>query len=86
MEAALEEGYRAVCTSRNWPARLGGNKISRVCIHADTSGHEFEGLLARDLSPYAARSVREAMVYLPKQILLRLNPAILTVQQLGGQE
>lgn len=86
MEAALEAGYGAVCTSRNWPARLGRNKISRVCIHAATSRHEFEGLLARRLSPYALRSLREAMLYLPKQILLRLNPASLSVRELGGQE
>jgi peptidoglycan/xylan/chitin deacetylase (PgdA/CDA1 family) len=86
MEAALEAGYRAVCNSRNWPAQLGENKISRVCIHANTGRREFEGLLARDLSPYAARSVREALLYFPRQILLRLKPGFLAVQVARGQE
>lgn len=77
LEAAIAVGYRAVCTSRNWPARLGEIPISRVSIHSHTSRREFEGLLANELSVYATRTVREALLYLPKQILLRINPAIL---------
>jgi peptidoglycan/xylan/chitin deacetylase (PgdA/CDA1 family) len=85
-EVALEEGFRAVCTSRNWPTRLGQTRIGRASIQSDTDSREFVGLLARDLSAYAARSVREALLYLPKLILLRLKPALLTVQAPGGQE
>jgi peptidoglycan/xylan/chitin deacetylase (PgdA/CDA1 family) len=82
--AARKEGYRAVCTSRNWPAQPCDTQIARVCIHSHTDSQEFEGLLARDFSPYAVRSVREALLYLPKQILLRLKPNRLAAQAAGG--
>jgi peptidoglycan/xylan/chitin deacetylase (PgdA/CDA1 family) len=83
--ASRKEGYRAVCTSRNWPTQLGQTQIGRVSIHSHTDSREFEGLLTCDLSLYAARSVREALLYLPKQILLRLKPAFLAAQAPGGQ-
>jgi peptidoglycan/xylan/chitin deacetylase (PgdA/CDA1 family) len=86
LSAAREEGYRAVCTSRNWPANLGNTQIGRVSIHSDTDAGEFASLLARDLSLYAARSAREAFLYLPKQALLRLKPGLLTVQTSGSQQ
>lgn len=85
ISAAHEQGYRSVCTSQNWPATLGTIQIGRVSIHSDTDAGEFAGLLARDLSLYAARSAREAFLYLPKQVLLRLKPGLLTVQTSGSQ-
>lgn len=86
VEEALSQGYRAVCTSRTWPARLGEAEINRVAIHCRTDLGKFKGLLARQFWPYAAASLRQGLVYLPKQLLLRLNPAALTVQVSGGAQ
>ncbi len=83
---ALSEGYRAVCTSRPWPARMGKAEISRMAIHRQMSCRKFESLLARKIWPYAAASLRQALLYLPKQLLLRLNPAALTVPASGAAQ
>lgn len=83
VDQALSEGYRAVCTSRPWPARMGEVEISRMAIHRQMSSRRFGSLLAGEIWPYAAASFRQALLYLPKQLLLRLNPAALTVRAPG---
>ncbi len=80
---ALSGGYSAVCTSRPWPARMGEAEINRMAIHRQMSCKRFESLLARKIWPYAAALLRQALLYLPKQLFLRLNPGALTVQVSG---
>ncbi len=80
---ALAQGYRAVCTSRPWPAQMGETEISRMAIHRRMSSRRFESLLAGSFWPYATACLRQAMLYLPKQVLLRHKPAALTVQVSG---
>lgn len=82
IETALEQGYRGVCTSLPWPARPGRRVIPRVGMHAHTTAQDLERILAGDLFWFVARAGRAAALYLPKQILLRFDPAMLGVRVL----
>lgn len=85
VETALELGFRAVCTSRPWPATPGRRTIARVVVHGHTTPNEFFGLISGDAFTYARLSARAASLYLPKQILLRFDPRALGVRVLETQ-
>ncbi len=80
IEAARQAGYRAICSSWSWPARPGAPVIHRVVVYAHTAPSDFRRLFLRRPAPFAARAARAALVYLPKNLVLRLRPA-----QLGAQ-
>jgi peptidoglycan/xylan/chitin deacetylase (PgdA/CDA1 family) len=82
---AFRLGYRGVCNSRQWTARIGSRCINRVAVFRHTSPREFHGLLQCHPAPYVIRSLRSAILYLPRQILLRIQPAQLGVQVLEKQ-
>jgi len=63
---AMQVGYRAVCTSRSWPTRLGGQLVNRVAVYAHTDHRTFKALLMGRPFIYAARLARTAMLFLPK--------------------
>jgi len=67
--AALEAGYRAICTSEPRPARAGSASVSRLAIHAGTTQEELAGFLDGRRFPYWARRARAACLALPKQLL-----------------
>jgi peptidoglycan/xylan/chitin deacetylase (PgdA/CDA1 family) len=69
VEAALCEGYGAVCTSTSWPARPGADTINRVAVRADTGSSSLGRLLDGDLWAYSSRMARSAAVYVPKRLL-----------------
>ena len=77
---AFRLGYRGVCNSRQWTASWGNRCVNRVAILGQTSTEEFRRLLVRHPLPYILRSMRSAAVYLPRQVLLRIQPARLGVQ------
>jgi peptidoglycan/xylan/chitin deacetylase (PgdA/CDA1 family) len=77
---AFRLGYRGVCNSRQWTACWGNRCVNRVAILGQTSAEEFRRLLARHPLPYILRSMRSAAIYLPKQVLLRIQPMRLGVQ------
>ena len=77
---AFRLGYRGVCNSRQWTACRGNRCVNRVAILGQTSAEEFRRLLARHPLPYILRSMRSAAIYLPKQVLLRIQPMRLGVQ------
>lgn len=81
-EIAGQVGYRAVCTSRNWPARSAAETVSRVAIYGHTPPDEFRDLLAGAVLPYAVRAARTALLQPPKRVLLRLRPESLGVRVL----
>ena len=83
LEVARQVGYRAVCTSRSWPAHPGAQLVNRSVVYSNTSPNAYEGLLAGRLSSYAIRTTRGAVMYLPKRILLRFHrPRVAaTIQQ-----
>jgi len=80
IQEAFRLGYRGVCNSRQWTASWGNGCVNRVAILGRTSTEEFRRLLVRHPWPYILRSMRSAAVYLPRQVLLRIQPARLGVQ------
>ncbi len=82
MSMAQHLGYWAVCNSLPWPARPGRPTVNRIAIHRDTSRAEFLDLLNCRPLPFARRAVRAALSYLPKRLLLRLQPERLGVRVL----
>jgi peptidoglycan/xylan/chitin deacetylase (PgdA/CDA1 family) len=85
VRAALEEGYRAVCTSWSWPARPRRRTLGRVAVYDHTSKPELARLLQGRVFPYAARVLRTVAVYPPKRLVVALQPARLcaTVAERG---
>jgi len=71
---ARATGYRAVCTSRCWPARPAADSINRVPIYGYTNIFEFRGLLACSPLSYGKRAIPYAMKYVPKHLLMRVWP------------
>jgi peptidoglycan/xylan/chitin deacetylase (PgdA/CDA1 family) len=82
---AFRLGYRGVCNSRQWTARVGNRCINRVAVFRQTSPEEFHRLLRRHPVPYVIRSFRSAIFYLPRQLLLRIQPGQLGVQVVEKQ-
>ncbi len=82
LDVAREQGYRAVCTSRAWPARPGAPTIGRVAIHRHTRPGGFRRIVTRHPAPYLLRAIRVALIYLPKRVLLRYRPRRLGVRVL----
>lgn len=78
VEAALAEGYRAVCTSWNWPARPGRTTVSRVAVYARTTTAALRRLLDGNWVTYGARVLRTGALYAPTRVLLRARPALWT--------
>jgi peptidoglycan/xylan/chitin deacetylase (PgdA/CDA1 family) len=75
VHVALEEGYRAVCTSWSWPARPGARTMGRVAVYDGTSGPELARVLEGRVLTYGARALRTALVYPPKRLMVALQPA-----------
>jgi peptidoglycan/xylan/chitin deacetylase (PgdA/CDA1 family) len=82
---AFRLGYRGVCNSRQWTAKVGDRCINRVAVLRQTSPGEFRRLLRCHPAPYVIRSLRSAIFYIPKQLLLRIQPGQLGVQVLEKQ-
>jgi peptidoglycan/xylan/chitin deacetylase (PgdA/CDA1 family) len=69
VDAALQAGYHAVCTSEPAPARSGSARVSRIAVHAGTKPDELAGFLDGRRLPYWARRARAACLALPKRLL-----------------
>lgn len=52
---ALAVGFRAVCSTRCWPARPGSKVLTRITVLSDISIEEFHGYLTGSFWPYAVR-------------------------------
>ncbi len=85
LDVAEQVGYRAVCTSRNWPAQPGAKTVNRVAVYRHTSEAQFRKLLAGDVLVYLARAAHQTFLYLPKRFLVRWHPARLGVRVPGEQ-
>jgi peptidoglycan/xylan/chitin deacetylase (PgdA/CDA1 family) len=68
---AEEIGYSAVCSSRSWPARSGSALINRAVIYGTTTLSEFRRLASRNAFSYCVRIVRSALLYVPKECVLK---------------
>jgi len=73
VEVAQEEGYRAVCNSRSWPALPGAPIVNRIAVYRHTMPREFHQLLARRPGPFAKRTARTTLIFLPKYLLLHFR-------------
>lgn len=62
VDAALQAGYRAVCTSDPRPAFPGAERVSRIAIHADTTTGELARLTEGRRIPYWSRRARAALL------------------------
>lgn len=78
VETALAEGYQAVCTSWNWPARPGRATVSRVAVYARTTTAALGRLLDGNWVAYGTRALRTSALYAPTRLLLRARPALWT--------
>ncbi len=85
LDVAREQGYRAVCTSRAWPACPGAPTIGRIAIHRHTQPGGFRRIVTRHPVPYLLRAMRVVLIYLPKRVLLRYRPRRLGVRVLEEQ-
>jgi len=77
LNTALEVGFAAVCDSVSWPAQMNSKVIHRIAVERTTSDKQFQALLLRSAAPFVLRGLRRELLYLPKQILLRLAPGVL---------
>jgi peptidoglycan/xylan/chitin deacetylase (PgdA/CDA1 family) len=77
-QAALAAGYRAVCTSWDWPARAGRSTLSRIAVYARTTPNDLARLLRGDPLPYLRRVARSAVLHPAKRAVLNLWPERLT--------
>jgi hypothetical protein len=73
-DAALEAGYRAVCTSNPRLAFAGTQKIGRVAIHADTKPNELARLIDGYRFSYWSRNARAAALAPLKAVLRPPSP------------
>ncbi len=69
VDAALDAGYRAVCTSDPAPAVPGAATVSRIAIHAGTRPEQLARLIAGCLIPFWTRRARGALLAPAKQLL-----------------
>jgi peptidoglycan/xylan/chitin deacetylase (PgdA/CDA1 family) len=81
---ACRAGFRWICSSRPWLASARQEEIARLAIYNDTDVAQFAALATRSALPLIARRTRNALLHLPKQILLRTSPKRLGVNV--GQE
>lgn len=73
---ALEAGYSAVCCGYSWPAQSGSETISRPVIYGTTTVADFRCLASRDPFFYCARAVRSALLYVPKECVLKARRSL----------
>lgn len=78
--AALEAGYRAVCTSWSWPAQPGERTVNRVAIYAHTSEAQFAAVIRNRPAGYLPELARTALGFVPKRVMLKVRPGRLGVQ------
>jgi peptidoglycan/xylan/chitin deacetylase (PgdA/CDA1 family) len=79
VSVARTVGYRAVCTSRCWPARPGASTVNRVAVYPDTTSTRFAAFLDQSPLHHLPDLVRTALLHLPKRAALKLCPGLLGV-------
>ncbi|HEV2178539.1 MAG TPA: polysaccharide deacetylase family protein [Terriglobia bacterium] len=67
VRSALASGYRAVCSTRCWPANPRSRVFTRITLHRDIGMDEFHAFLTGEVSIYARRLYR-GMLHRPRRI------------------
>ncbi len=81
---AREVGYEAVCTTRSWPTWPGNRFINRICMYETTSAEELSRLASLDRTVFMSRTLRSALLYVPRRIFPRLMLPQLPLRQKGA--
>ncbi len=84
-DTAMEVGYRAVCCSRNWPAKPANSIINRVVVYSHTTVGQVGRFLRGNPWSYAARGIRAALLCVPKKLILSFRPQLITVRKSGAK-
>jgi peptidoglycan/xylan/chitin deacetylase (PgdA/CDA1 family) len=71
VRTALVNGYRAVCSTRCWPANPRSSVFTRITLHRDITPDGFHGFLTGEVSSYARR-LSLGLLYRPRTIAERL--------------
>ena len=79
VDVAAQEGYLAVCNSVSEPTMARARSINRIAVYRHTPMPIFRQILRQRPFPFSVRKVRSALLYLPKQLLLRCQPSWLGV-------
>jgi peptidoglycan/xylan/chitin deacetylase (PgdA/CDA1 family) len=83
IESARRAGFSWICSSHPWLASAASaplqRPISRLAIYGDTDLLAFSALANGSAIPLLARRIRNALLYLPKQLLRRTSPQRLGV-------
>ena len=74
-DAAQEAGYQAVCVSRGWPARPGDAVVNRITVLRDTTGAQFDAILARRPQAYLPAIARALLTRLQHRVARKLRPS-----------
>lgn len=75
VRAALAQGYRAVCSTRCWPANPRSRVLTRITLHRDLTLDGFHALIRGEISAYVGRLSR-GVLYRPRTIAGRLAGTI----------
>jgi peptidoglycan/xylan/chitin deacetylase (PgdA/CDA1 family) len=73
VEVASQLGYRAICTSRTWPARSGRRFLDRIPVFGDTALPRFRELLTGSPRHYIGPMAREFALRIPKLLYLHFG-------------
>jgi peptidoglycan/xylan/chitin deacetylase (PgdA/CDA1 family) len=79
---ARQIGYESVCCSTPKMARPGARTVPRIAIMHATTPAKFEQILNGDWRGYLPAMIRNALVYVPRQILLHVRPSAPGVREL----
>jgi peptidoglycan/xylan/chitin deacetylase (PgdA/CDA1 family) len=75
VDLAQQVGYRAVCSTRSWPATPGAQKVNRVAICNHNTPADLSRLLTGDLVRYCGREARALLIQVPKFALTAIFPS-----------
>ena len=80
IESARQAGFHWICSSIPWLAAADATVVSRLAVYHDTDVPRFSALARGCALPLLARRIRNALLYIPKQLLRRGAPELLGVR------
>jgi peptidoglycan/xylan/chitin deacetylase (PgdA/CDA1 family) len=84
IDAANRAGFQQICSSKPWPASPRASVVSRLAIYRNTDVSRFSALAFGSAFPLLSRLARNAILHVPKQVLLRTWPGRLGLEVHGG--
>jgi peptidoglycan/xylan/chitin deacetylase (PgdA/CDA1 family) len=80
IESARQAGFDCICSSLPWLASVGARVVPRLAIYHDTDVRRFSALANGNVLPLLVRRARNALLFLPKQLMRRGAPERFGVQ------